>query len=341
MNCETVVLIPNYNGRLHLFECLSAVMNQSIGDYQVIMIDDGSTDDSNDFVRRNFPRADIFHLAKNSGFAIAMNAGINYALEKYSPSFIAVLNNDTKVERDWLKQLLTAIKQEKNIASVASNMLFYGRPDVINSQGGTTTILGHGQDINAGLPRAGTAWPARPFSACWGATLISVEAIKAVGLLDENYLAYSEDLDWGWRANLLGFKTAFAPLAVVYHKGSASYNDYELKYFLCLKNNLRNLLKNYQAKTLLTLLPIILLYNALLSIGFLLNLKINNYRLIRALPEKVSWRKKLSYFALPWRAMTWNLVNIKDTLKQRRRIQASRKISDMALFRTCNIKKWL
>jgi len=238
---ETVVLIPHYNNKHILDECLSSLREQTYRNFKTVVVDDGSTDDSVNYLKEKFPEVDVLALNKNSGFAKAVNAGIRYILKKYNPLFLAPLNNDTRVDQNWLAALLKRARSNEKIAAVTSNMLFYNHQNVINSQGGTLDWNGDGYDVNFGIGRDKGKRESGPvLSACWGAALINADALKEVGLLDEAFKAYFEDLDWSWRANILGYRILFEPAAVVYHKHSASYQGapYQ-KLYLCKKNALR------------------------------------------------------------------------------------------------------
>ncbi len=328
MKHETIVLIPNYNGRQHLDECLSSLHEQTYRDFKIVFIDDFSKDNSILFVRTNFPDVDVLALPENMNFARGVNIGMKYAIDKYSPKYIAVLNNDTKADKDWLKHLVAAIDSKERIAAVASNMLFYDNHRIINSQGGTYNFFGEGHDINMYKNRSEVK-EARSsvLSTCWGATLIKTEYIKNIGYLDGRYTAYFEDLDWGWRANLFGYKLIFEPKAIVYHKGSSSWKNQEIrKYYLCLRNSLCTMLKNYEFRSLVKILPVIFSNYLFFYIGRLFSSSRKN-------PDELSFYKRLRYSLIPVRLLLWNAGNLPKTLYLRRSIQSRRKISDAEIFR--------
>lgn len=333
LDFETIILIPNFNGQIHLAECLAAVFQQSHPYFKVIFIDDGSTDGSVEYVKKNFSKVEILNLDKNYGFTAAINKGIKYSLNKYDPKYIALLNNDTKVDQHWLKYLVSRIGSDKNIAAVASNMLFYDHPDLINSQGVTCAVLGHGQDINYSKKLYNKKQQrADVLGASFGAALLNVDIIKRVGLLDVRYFAYIEDLDWGWRANLYGYKILFEDRAIVYHKGSASWQNQQLaRQYLCIRNNLCSMIKNYELKNIIKVALIIPGYYLLMSFGYFLNRKIENNRLVKFSNQKINFIERIKYFFIPPKAIIWNIKNIKRTLHLRKEIQSKRKISDQEI----------
>ncbi len=335
-NYEATILVPNFNGVTHLKECLASLAEQTYQNFITIIVDDASTDNSLNFVRENFPEIKILALEKNKGFARAINMGINYAQDKYQPKYIAILNNDTKVDQAWLKNLVIAIESEENIVAVASNMLYYDRPKIINSQGGKFTFTGYGFDINVNKKRVEVKNPPKyVLASCWGATLIKSEVFQIIGLLDENYYAYFEDLDWGYRANLLGYKIIFAPEAIVYHKGSAFWVNYPFKKtMLCRKNSIYTILKNYEFKNILKALPTILLdYFVLYPAGQLLNRTLENGQFIPLHHFPYHLGKRLKFLIVPLWAWWWNLIHLPKTLMIRRKIQTTRKVSDEEIFK--------
>lgn len=336
MNPVTTILIPNFDGLAHLPECLSSLLAQTEENFQIIIIDDGSSDGSVSFVKKDFPLVGILVLEENVGFAKAVNLGIEYAIRKYQPTYIAILNNDTKTDKNWLKELIRAIESEKNIAAVASNMLFYDRPDTINSQGGKFTFNGWGLDINFNKKIAKIKkYPRFVLASCWGATLIKSEAIKNIGLLDEDYYSYFEDLDWGYRTNLYGYKIIFNPDAIVYHKYGASWRNHKFKkLYLCRKNSLRTIIKNYELKNILKVFPLILFdYFICFPAACLINRKIENGRLTTLFEEKYPFSKRFKFLAIPLAASFWNIKNLSQTLELRKKIQQKRTISDRVIFK--------
>jgi len=319
---ETIVLIPHYNNKEILDECLISLRGQTYKNFKTVIVDDGSTDNSVDYIKERFPEIDVYVLGKNHGFARAVNEGIRYILKKHNPVFIAVLNNDTRVDEDWLLKLVKRVKTDKKIAAVTSNMFFYNHPDIINSQGGIIDWNGDGYDINFGISREkGKQKSGRVLGSCWGASLVRVEMLNKIGFLDEKFNAYFEDLDWSWRANIMGYKIFFEKDAIVYHKHSASYGDAQYKkIYLCKKNALRAALKNYETKNLFRQILYILIGYWFAVVGYF---QTNKYQM--------SFIKKITYMSIPPFALSWNLFYLPDTLWERRAVQRKRKKTDGAI----------
>jgi len=334
---ETIVLIPHYNHREILDECLISLREQTYKNFKTVIVDDGSTDNSVDYIKEYFPEIDVYALGKNHGFARAVNEGIRYILKNYNPIFIAILNNDTRVDKDWLLKLVQRAKTDKRIAAVTSNMFFYNHPDIINSQGGTLDWNGDGYDINFGIScEKGKQKSEQVFGSCWGASLVRVEIFNKIGFLDEKFNAYFEDLDWSWRANVMGYRIFFEKNAIVYHKHSTSYgNNQYRKIYFCKKNALRAALKNYETKNLFRKILYILIGYWFAVVGYF---RTNKYQM--------SFIKKITYMSIPFFALSWNLFYLPDTLWQRQAIQRKRKKTDEAIFKLIQpdatpVREWI
>ncbi len=323
MNYETVVLIPTYNGKHLLHECLDSIKKQTYRHFKLVVVDDGSTDETAEYLHANFPEVDVLELPRNKGFAHTVNRGILYALKKYSPEFIAILNNDTRADEQWLEALVARAKTDPTIAAVTSNMLFYNHHEIINSQGGTIDWNGDGYDINFGIRREkGKKESGEVIGACFGASLIRSAVFPTVGFLDKKFDAYFEDLDWSWRAHILGYRIMFEKDAVIYHKHSASYQKMPYKkLYLCKKNALRAAIKNYETKNLARYITYILIGYWFALVGYFQK---DKYQL--------SFGKKIIFVSIPFSAFFWNVVHLMDTLKERSRIQKMRKQNDGAIL---------
>jgi len=335
MHIETTVLIPNFNGKSHLPECLSSLLGQVYKKFKVVLIDDCSIDGSIDYVRKYFPQVKIISFRKNLGFAKAINYGIKYSIKKYQVKYIAPLNNDVKVDKNWLRYLVKAIESEKNVVAVASNMLSYYDHDLVDSHGGTSTITGEGYDINKLKRLDEVSFPKYVLSCCFGAALLKSRALKKIGLLDERYFSYHEDLDWGWRANLFGHKIIFEKKAIVYHKGGASWkNQLFRKKYLCKRNSLCTMIKNYELKSIIKIFPRVFLdYFIFFPIGYLINRKLAGFKLVPLFKYDFRFCQRFKHIFIPLRCFVWNLKNLDETLRLRRKVQLRRKVDDLEIIK--------
>ncbi|MEX1013702.1 MAG: glycosyltransferase [Candidatus Paceibacterota bacterium] len=323
---ETIILIPTFNEWDVLEACLQSLQKQTYNNFKIIVINDGSEDQIEKKINNNFNNVDTFTLDKNQGFAKAVNKGIKYTLSQYSPHYIALLNNDTIVEKEWLQSLTKKIKKEKNTAAVTSNMFFYSNRNTINSQGGTIDWNGDGYDINIFKDKdSGYQDSQQVFGACFGACLMDIKAIKDIELLDERFYAYYEDVDWSWRANLYGYKIFFEKDAFVYHHKSKSWKQGNRKLtYLTKRNCLTSALKNYQLKNLLPQISKIFIGYLLFTLDYLFF----QYNL----PKKISLWQRIKYITVPLQAIYWNLINLPKTLYLRNKIQNKRVVKDKKIF---------
>jgi GT2 family glycosyltransferase len=260
---ETTVIIPNWNGRHLLGRCLDALHAQTYRDFDIIVVDNGSTDGSVAYLREHFPEVHVIANEENRGFAAATNQGIRAT----SSRLIATLNNDTEVDPVWLAALVAAMETEMESASgvgmCASAMLFAQRPEMINSAGIAVDRAGIAWDRLGGAPLAalGDA-PVEVFGPCAGAALYRRAMLEEVGLFDEDFFAYMEDVDLAWRARVAGWRCLFVPQARLLHHHSATGKEGSpFKSFHLGRNKVWLLLKNYPVRELWHHVPLVLLYD--------------------------------------------------------------------------------
>lgn len=242
------VVIPNWNGRLYLETCLNSLNNQDLSKHEVIVVDNGSTDGSVEFINRRFPKTKIVTLEENKGFSRAVNEGIKRAKGKY----ILLLNNDIEADPRLFRYLHEAITTSAGADFFACRMMDFQRRELIDGIGdgfprkGKAFRIGHGAKYGPSFHRRRSV-----FGACAGAALYKKELFEVVGLFDEDFFAYHEDADWNFRANLMGYRCHYIPQAVVYHMGSTTtgglINDFTVFY------NIRNMI-NVIAKNMPTVL---------------------------------------------------------------------------------------
>jgi GT2 family glycosyltransferase len=213
------IIIPHYNGAYHLPCCFNALRSQTYPHLEIILADNGSTDESLTLTRRDFPDVKIIELGQNLGFAGAVNRGI----EQAKGEIIVPLNNDTEVAPGWAQALVDTLLAYPDAGIIASKMLLFDRRDTLHSAGD-----GFGPDgipINRGVwqkDRGQFDQDTYIFGGCGGAVAYRREMLDDIGPFDEDLFMYLEDVDLNWRAQLAGYRAVFAPNAVVYHHLSAS-----------------------------------------------------------------------------------------------------------------------
>lgn len=236
------VIIANLNGEQYLPDCLQSLSVQTFRDFEVIVVDNGSSDRSLDILRKDFPWVRVIALKENTGFA----RGNNIGFEASSAEFVATLNNDTIAGSGWLEALHVAAKEDVTIGMVASK-IFLGREGrEIDSAGmliypdGMTRQRGHGEEDNGQFDAVKEVlFP----SAC--AALYRQEMLKETGHFDEDFFSYCEDADLGLRGRLAGWKAVLAPDATVRHLYSQTAGRYsQFKAFHVERNHLWVLLKD-------------------------------------------------------------------------------------------------
>ncbi|MBW6503937.1 glycosyltransferase family 2 protein [bacterium] len=244
------VIILNWNGRHLLEECLDSVSSQSFRDFETIVVDNGSTDGSVDWLKDRFGDAVLtVALPSNLGFAGGNNAGIRVA----RGSYVILLNNDTAADPRWLAALADAVRRHPDAGMFTPKILNFYRRDEIDNTGHLIYLdgLARGRDR---LEKDGgrfneegeTLWP----SGCAG--VYKREMLDRIGLLDESFFAYGEDVDLGLRARWAGWPCFYVPTAVVYHKYSATTGAYSpQKAFLVERNRIWILFKNFPAREIL------------------------------------------------------------------------------------------
>ena len=255
------IVIPHCNGRQMLADCLASIQRQSWQDYQVIVVDNGSTDDSVPFLREFWPVVRVIARTENTGFSAAVNAGIQAG----AAPFVFLLNNDTELEPNCLEVLLQAAAQGSEYAYFAPKMLSYHQRFILDGAGEGYLRGGAGYRLGT-METDGDPYdtPRRVFGACGGAALYRRELFATIGFFDEDFFAYLEDVDLNLRANRAGLLCWYVPEARVYHIGSATSGSKfnELTIRLSTRNSFYVLAKNYPYRLLLRSLPVICIYQA-------------------------------------------------------------------------------
>jgi len=320
---EIFVVIPNYNGNKFLDQCLNSLEKEFDKEknyrLQIILVDNGSEDNSVDIFKKHSERNIIkikYHIIINDpnlGFSKAVNQGISLAIS-HGSEYICLLNNDTVIGENFFDSLIKSIKTEKNIFSVSSKMLQYNNTDLIDDAGDEYTLLGWTKKSGEGTAKSNNKYSKSReiFSSCGGASLYRASIFNEMGCFDENFFAYMEDVDIGYRAQINGYKNVYSPKAIVYHIGSGSsgsrYNEFKIP--LAARNNIWLIYKNMPW-------PQILLNIGFLFMGFLIKyfffLKKGYGKLyLKGLKEGLNDRKKVkkvkfktsnlkNYFKIEWK----------------------------------------
>ncbi len=306
------IIVLNYNGGEILIDCILSIMNSHYPQLQIIIVDNGSTDNSFKIAQskyKQYKNIEFIATGKNTGFSIGNFVGLKHAKGYY----IVLLNNDVIVDPCWLDELLKeANKNDRGFYQ--PKILLLDNPTTIDTVGNAISMSGICYSNGFGELDDGKYDGLTEIAYASGAcVLTSRKVIDEIGFLDLDYFAFGEDADWGWRGKMFGIKSYYVPSSKVYHKWGNSWGRFsKKKLFLVERNRLITLLKNYSSNTLLVLMP-------LLSI---VELSVLGYSL------RNGWlsNKMLMYSDI------FKFRN--NILKQRRLLQSQRTISDREVVET-------
>lgn len=315
------VVVLNYNGleilgNAILYECLRSVLATDYPSFEVLFVDNASTDSSVDFVKTEFskdPRLRIVCNEKNLGFTEGNNRGIR----KAKGSYIVLINTDTKVEPTWLKMLVKSATAP-DVGAVQSKLLQMDNPEFLDCAGGFVDYYGYHLERGHGESSAKYKLSDEIFYAKGASVLLKREALAKSGLFDPAIFLYFDEVDLCWRLWLSGFKVVFAPDSLVYHvSGSTASSIQQPKQlYFYIRNHLMVLLKNYNLK------------NAFVAVTVSLFFEIRNLILF------LIRRKSLVSISI-MKALLWNLRHLKYVWEQRQIVQQLvRKVPDKEIRKT-------
>ncbi len=249
---RVAIVVLNWNGIKDTLLCLDSLSNQTYKNFHIIVVDNGSIDNSRELLdkyqRKHADKVDVIYNPHNFGFAGGVNTGIERALNE-DFEYVALFNNDAVADKNWLKELVETATDKK--VGISTGLLLHENGKTIDSTGDWFSKWGLAFPRNRGdsadvAPKAGEV-----FGATGGATLYKTDLFKDIGLFDEDFFAYYEDADISFRAQLAGWKVAYTPKAIAYHKqgatsskipGFTTYHTFKNLPLLFIKNVPRELL---------------------------------------------------------------------------------------------------
>lgn len=252
---ETIsVIIPSWNGVTLLPPCLDSLRAQTYRQFEILVADSASTDETLAIVRHDYPKVHLIPLAENRGYSGAVNAGIAQA----QGMLVAILNQDVVVARGWLEEIARAAEAHPEAGAIASKIMLFDQRDHFHSAGDDYRM--DGIPVNRGVWQKDEGQYDREtevFGACGGAAVYRRRLLDEIGWFDESLFMYCEDVDLAWRQQLAGWRTVFAPRAVAFHHLSASGGGVTASYFTG-RNTLYVIFKNVPGPLLLKYWPAML-----------------------------------------------------------------------------------
>jgi hypothetical protein len=290
------IIIVGYNSKRYLEDCLSGIFASTYKNFEVTLVDNNSTDETVKFAKKHYPTVKIIKNNDNLGFTGGNNMGITEALENKSDYFF-LLNPDTIIEKNCLKILVERANQKTILQPLILLHQENVKTEMVNTSGGVINFLGFSycdgyKDHQKKYSRD------KKITVGSGAALFIPSAVfKRIGLLDESFFMYHEDVDFCWRARLAGFNIQLIPKAKVWHKYSFSVN--KKKFFYTERNRLMFLVKNFSFKYLCLIFPMMVINEILIIIYSIFGLwffqKISSYlSFFRYLPRIIAERSKSS-----------------------------------------------
>ncbi len=315
-NQKTItVVIPHYNGIEILDDCLKSLYANTFKDFETLLIDNGSTDGSQDMVRQKYPQVTLVQNEENLGYAGGCNQGIRLARTEY----VLLLNNDTVMPANFLQEMLATLRENEKAAMAQPKILsiqdhhYY---DYSGAAGGEMDILGYpfarGRIFDTVEQDSGQydEMEEQVFWTSGCALLLKKSVTEEIGLLDEDFFAHQEEIDLNWRAQLAGYENLVTTTTHIYHyTGYTLGHDNQRKMYLNHRNNLIMMLKNYSWSSLLLLFPLRLALE-----------------LVTVAVDPILWGGKRARAVL--KALFFIFTHPVMILKKRRSVQKLRKVGD-------------
>lgn len=303
------IVILNWNGKIYLKKCLLSLQCLTYPNYEVIVVDNGSSDGSPEIVKRDFKNVRLIANKCNLGVAKANNIGIKAS----NGDFVALLNNDVVVDPCWLSNLMQTAMQSPKIG-IASGIVLQGKPSnhiweigkSMDAFTGTSWRIGYGKKFDELEKTSNIDY----FSTC--AALIRKELVKTFGLIDEGYFVYGEDADWAFCARRAGYECRLVPSAIIWHEGSASTKEIPSKRFYLLSvTNFRLYFKQFPLKYLFSTLVFQLIFVSIFQI----------------------FQFRAYHIRLKLKAFLVNIINLPEIMVERRKVESIGKLDLQPKFR--------
>lgn len=317
------VSIVNYNGRIFLPEFFDSLFKQTYKNFEVIFVDNNSTDDSVNYVEQNYPQVRIIENKDNSGYAEGNNVGYKNS----EGEFILIINNDTVLKEDLIEKMLKAFDEIPNLGTAQPMVKLMNEKEKLDACGSFWTNTGfnyhYGIYKKASLPIYHNSFPV--YSIKGMCMMIPRKVIEKIGLFDPDFWCYFEETDFCHRLWLAGYECWYYPKTFIYHHmgGTSSKKPLSFIQFHSFKNRLCSYLKNLGRAEMAKILPVYFLFNFVWSLAFLIKFDFRNFFVV-------------------YKALWWNIIHFKETMEKRRKIQKEmRRRSDGEVFSKVRRNPWL
>jgi GT2 family glycosyltransferase len=305
------IALPNYNGRGLLETMLPSVLGQYYSPYEVLVVDDASTDGGVAFLREQWPQVRVVALERQGG----VTAALNHCWRNARGAYVALLNTDVELEPTWLSALVEELERHPEAASATGKTLNYRSRHLLDGAGDIVRWSGGASRRGFGQRDAGQYETPQPvFGGCAGMSLYRRGAFDVVGPFDEDFWAFIEDADWAFRAQLAGLACRYVPRAVAYHLGSETIGSGDRgghRWYVQRRNSLTMVLKNYPAASLV----------------------LHGHQIVRYQLSCLRWA--WGHGQLRWMARVWcdTAAALPRTMAKRRAVQRSRLVGHRELER--------
>jgi len=338
------IIILNLDGKKIIPFCLNSLrkINYPREKTEIIVVDNGSRDGSVSFIRKNYPEVKIIRNSKNLGFCKPNNV----AAKKAKGEYLVFLNNDMKVEKDWLVNLVDKIVDKKNVATVSSKILSWDGKKI--NHGGADSDIFFNARLEGYMEKDSDKFnkDKEILFPSGGSMIISRELFLSVGGFDNDFFAYYEDVDLGIRLKIMGYENHFASKSLVYHMHSATSKKLPVEKVrrIQIRNILWILIKNYSDENLNKILAPALLLSLNRTFEFAGNFQDKKYNAFRIESKKTKkvplhlLRKFELLLISDMIGYTDILAKWQKFLKKREFVQKRRKVNDEEIFKLMKSK---
>lgn len=307
------IILANFNGEKYLRTCLTSVLESSTRDFEIIVIDNNSTDESLQIINEFKKKDSRIRLLRNK-----INMGVpfsrNKAIKEARGDILVFLDNDTKVDRNWLRGISEIFSKDKTIGGIQCKIFDFDKTDVIQEIGMKLyPYTGFGTPLGRGEKDRGQFAKPQEIIALGAASAVRKEVAKELNGFDLKFKHTSDDLDFSWRIWIAGHRVVLAPNSKVYHYTKRHNLSYKFYFHLC-KNSIRMLIKNYEFYNMIKFLPLSLILNILGAFSVLIR------------------KGSMSAILGVLQGFAWSLFFLPDTLKERSNVQSLRKVRDKDIY---------